>query len=160
LPRDITRPDWRGIRLVSQDLGSKLNHKLAHLQFDGIQYATLTELLVAQMLTLQKVRFTPNVLIHLGLVPVPGHKFPDQPVIYVPDFILNKDEFLWTWPDGVIEVIHGIECKGLTRQASHKDGNLHKVHLLDRERHIHLVAISEEETLEFQAAGGLPLVKL
>jgi hypothetical protein len=128
------------------------------LKFDGIHYSTLTELLVAQMLTLQKVRFTPNVLIQLGLMPVPGRKFLDQPVIFVPDFIFNKDEYLWTWPDGATEVIHGIECKGLTRKASHKDGNLHKVHLLDRERRIHLVVISEEETLEFQSAGGLPLV--
>lgn len=160
MPSRDNCPNWRRVRLVSHDVGGRTNPELAHLQFNGLQYVTPTEVMVAKMLTAQGIPFTPNVPILLGILHVPGQRLPEQPILYVPDFIFDKKTLLWTWPDGRTETTQVIECKGLTRKASHKHSNLHKVRLLDRERHIHLIVLSEEETIELEAAGGLPLVRL
>jgi hypothetical protein len=145
----IDHADWRGIRIVSRDMGASVRRR-RRFKFGGIQYVTLTERIIAELLTAMDIAFTPNVEICLD------RESGKIPMIYVPDFIFDGEALIWCDEDGE-KLVHGIECKGMTRHVYEQPHSSRKVRRLARERDIVLKMICEEEALEFQEVGRLPL---
>ncbi len=149
----IDEADWNGIVMRSTKVctGTKKN---AHLVLDGQQYATEGELIVARLLTAAGVPFTPNVQFELAA----DERGRRKHMLYVADFIFNRDAFIWTNPDGSQEIVHGIEAKGLWPDKKQKAGK--KVRALKRQRNINVKLLSTMELREMEKKGGLPLEPL
>ena len=150
--------DWTGINIKRSVVCGKPNRKkgpsMLELTVDGVVYATEGEAILARLLAKLGIAFTPNVRICL--------KTPDDAkrpeVLYVPDFIFDRQAYVWRNDDGTKEVIHGIECKGEhRREATAKGRGRDKVRLLRQQRGINVKILSTDEIRVFAQAGALPM---
>ncbi len=148
----VDSADWKGILLKSMNVGASTKQK-AHLRYNGKQYATDGEYILAKLLTATGIDFTPNVQFVLK-PPADGKRRQD--VIYVADFIFDKKAFVWTNADGSEELVHGIECKGMMPGKFPAKAR-EKVRLLSEQRGIGVKLLSTKEIEEFVARGGLPM---
>jgi len=146
---------WDGIDIKSTNVGGRKKDN-SSLSFNGVQYVTEGEVLLARLLTAMRVPFTPNVKIVLK--PSKSAK-TKQAVIYVPDFIFNKKAFVWRNENGTEEMVHGIEAKGLHPRQKTAKGR-EKVRLLREQRGINVKMLSTDEIRAFSRAGGLPMTPL
>lgn len=95
--------DWDSVNLVSIDVGTA--HKPRRLRFKDYQYCTEGEWHLAQLLSAHGVPFTPDVSFSLTL--------PDgKPRRFVPDFIFDRQAWLWGTSGRRVELVHGFEVKG------------------------------------------------
>ncbi|MFH1047724.1 MAG: hypothetical protein V1738_05450 [Patescibacteria group bacterium] len=115
-------------------------------EFAGYRYCTPGEVSLARLLTNMGVAFTPDV--EIPLPPKGGGK---KSRAYVPDFLLNGDEYVWTDDDGTEHIIHGIECKGANNPSD-------KAQALYRKRGVHVIVVYEAEIDAYVRRGELPLV--
>jgi hypothetical protein len=147
----IDEADWKGVVIRSVKVCSATKRN-ASLTLDGQQYATEGELLAARMLTAAGIPFTPNVQFEL----LASEKSKRKQMLYVADFIFNREAYIWTNPDGTQELVHGIEAKGLWPAKKEKCGK--KVRALKRQRNINVKLLSTMELRELEKNGGLPLI--
>ncbi|MFA6603549.1 MAG: hypothetical protein WCT10_01750 [Patescibacteria group bacterium] len=145
--------NWDGVILKSTDVGGCGRKSKADLIYKGIQYATEGEFLLAQLLHKMKVAFTPNVKFVLRRPPQrTGH----TAVIYVPDFIFDKQAFVWRdETTGQEEVIHGLEAKGMNSDFKAKAKE--KVALLKTNYGINVKLVGTKQIRAWLAAGTLPM---
>jgi hypothetical protein len=146
---------WDGIDIKSTNVGGRKKDN-SSLYFNGVQYVTEGEVLLARLLTAMRVPFTPNVKI---ILKPPRSAKTNQDVIYVPDFIFNKKAFVWRNEDGSEEIVHGIEAKGLHARQKTAKGK-EKVRLLREQRGINVKMLSTDEIRCFSRDGGLPMAPL
>jgi hypothetical protein len=140
-------PIWRDIDFVSADVGVRHDRYL----YNGYRYVTWGEERIARMLDSQGVAFTPDVQIVMHRFDVTdGNRQTRQRVIFVPDFIFNRDTYIWTDSEGIGSEIHGIEAKAAVR---HPD----KVKLLFLRRNIRILVLGNEEIASYEKKGGIPL---
>lgn len=136
-------PKWSGIKLVSFDLGVKHDDYL----YGGYRYVTLGEQRIAQMLTEQGIAFTPD-------IEFPMHKRDSRGrwkrYAFIPDFIFNRDVYVWTDNDGEEFVIHGIEAKSSQKMPR-------KVQLLFDRRNIRVLVLCDKEINKYFHGDGIPL---
>lgn len=146
----VDQADWSKVSLESTNVQGRSKRRHVH---NGISYATEGERLLAELLDQQGVPFTPNVKFVLGFTQK-GEKTP-RGKIFVPDFIFNKQAYVWTDPDtGEEEVIHGLEAKN---RRPHQHAHNPKTRLLWARRRIRVRIISTQEIRDYIASGGLPL---
>ena len=153
MPRHKDEADWSGVKLESVNVaGGKPNPQFIH---NGNCYVTEGEWLLAQALDAQGVPFTPNVRFVLKPSKTARGERTPRDSIYVPDFIFNKQAYIWTDPDtGEEELIHGLEAKGSRRRQGH---GYRKINLLWQSRRIRVKLLSAPDIKRLIAAGGLPL---
>ena len=147
------RADWRGIVMRSVNVGGR-NPKSKRLRFDGYNYVTEGEVILARLLTDMGVPFTPDVQ---TVTEDPDHG--NREVIFVPDFILNQRAYLWTNEDGTTEIVHGLEAKA-ARSGRFTRKDLNKVELLRQQRGIHVKLLSIADIKRYERRGSLPLSPL
>ncbi|MFH1047725.1 MAG: hypothetical protein V1738_05455 [Patescibacteria group bacterium] len=141
-------PIWGGIDFVSVDVGVRHDTYL----HNGYRYVTKGEMITAQLLDAQGIAYTPDVSICMRKHTVSDsgrHKY--KSVIYIPDFIFNRDSYIWTEPSGDEYIIYGIECKASSSGISDK------VRLLFKRRNIRVIVLGEKEIIDYQNKGGFPL---
>ncbi|MBU0624773.1 hypothetical protein KKF05_00335 [Patescibacteria group bacterium] len=149
--RPVKEANWTAIKFVSKDVGCRNSvYALA-----GYHYCTLGELKIARLLTDLGIEFTPDV--SFGIKNDRNFRraqLEDSALktarIFVPDFVFNGDEYIWTEDDGTEILIHGLECK-----ASNKKPD--KVRLLYEQRGIHILVLSDREIDWYDQLGELPL---
>jgi len=140
-------PKWRGIKLVSVDVGVRHDDFL----HDGYRYVTIGELRIARLLDKQGISFTPDVQVTMRKFDASSNGGRSRKtVIYVPDFIFNRDTYIWTDQDGDEFEIHGIEAKA-------SPGAPPKVQLLFERRNIRILVLGDKEINAFARNGRLPL---
>ncbi|MBU0624849.1 hypothetical protein KKF05_00735 [Patescibacteria group bacterium] len=149
--RPTKEANWAAIKLVSKDVGCKNSvYTLA-----GYHYCTLGELKIARLLTSQGIEFTPDVSFGIKNDNVLRKaQLKDNTLrtarTFVPDFVFNGDEYIWTEDDGTEIVIHGLECKASNRKPD-------KIRLLYEQRGIHILVLSDQEIDWYDQSGELPL---
>jgi len=148
----VDAADWSGVPLKSHDVGTRANRKHSY-PFGGVCYATEGEMLLAKLLIEMGVPFTPNV--QFVLKPPPGRRSRTD-VIFVPDFIFNKQAYIWTDENGREELIHGLEAKGMNPDQFTAKGRA-KVRLLRETRGINVRLISTKEIRAYLRSGTLPM---
>ncbi len=114
-------------------------------EFNGYCYQTYGEAEVARLLTEMGIDFTPDVTI-----PIPPKGGAKKPRSYVPDFVFNGSEYVWTEEDGTEQIIHGIECKGANVKSE-------KARALYGKRGINVIVVFEAEIDFYSRRGRLPL---
>lgn len=151
----VDKANWDGVVLKSTNVGGTAKGARG-LLVNGVQYVTEGEAVLARLLADLEIPFTPNV--KFVLKGVPGTK-NGHDVIYVPDFIFDRQAFIWRNEDGSEEVVHGIECKGLHPRRCRVKGS-EKVRLLRLQRGINVKMLSTDEIREFARSGQLPMAPL
>ncbi len=148
MPRTFhDRADWDGIALESFDVGA--GNKPKSLSFEGYQYATQGEVRVARILKQMGIAFTPDVRIRL--------ETPDgRDRFFVPDFVFDRKPYIWT-ARGKQRLIHGIEAKGKTRGGSFSEKALENVRLLEQQRGIVILLLSNSQIKGYWKKMALPL---
>ncbi len=155
MKRLVDDANWDGIILKRTNVGGTSKGDRA-LLVNGVQYVTEGEAILARLLADLGIPFTPNV--KFVLKASPGSK-GGQDVIYVPDFIFDRRAYLWRNEDGSVEMIHGIECKGLHPRRCRTKG-AEKVRLLKTQRGINVKMLSTDEIRSFARSGRLPMTPI
>lgn len=137
--------NWTGLELCSVVVGGAGKNGTA-FRFQGVDYVTQGEFFMARLLVELGLAFTPNVRFHL--TDSKGRK-----VIYVPDFILNRQAYVWDDR----EVIHGFEAKCVLGGGDFTEKAKRKVRLLKEQYGIAVKLITDEQIKEFFLAGMLPI---
>jgi hypothetical protein len=141
-------PNWRRVKMKSVDVGVRHDKHL----YNDYRYTTKGECLTAQVLDQQDIDYTQDVRFELRKKIVvdgqPPAKYED--VVYVPDFIFNRDTYLWTAEDGCEYTVHGIECKSSNRLPE-------KVTLLFERRNIRIIVLTAQEIKAYDRLGCFPL---
>jgi len=139
--RPYRQPNWKDVVFVRRrNMGGDPRY-----EFRNYLYCTLGEVALARLLTAQGIAFTPDVTIS-----IPPKGSSQKSRAYVPDFIFNGDEYVWTDEDGTEHVIHGIECKGTMRKSD-------KAKSLYGKRGINVIVVSEAEIDLYTRRGKLPM---
>ncbi len=150
--------DWDGIQMESAAVGARTRRR--RWRIDGVQYVSEGEALLARLLIFMDIPFTPDVPI---LLRREDGRAPS--ILYVPDFILDRAAYIWSWPNGRREVIHGLEVKGSTRplpgvgrpvKKSYRR-TLGKIIRLRQERNINVLLLTDREVRRYFRHGRLPL---
>ncbi|MEA3249459.1 MAG: hypothetical protein U9Q03_03815 [Patescibacteria group bacterium] len=147
--RSAKKADWKGIKFISANVGCQ-NSLYEH---NGYHYCTLGEMLLAEMLTEHDVGFIPDMRFRVkndGKFLNSDGSVRTTPLGFVPDFIFNGDEWIWTEEDGIEFVIHGIEAKASDKKPE-------RARLLYDQRGIHVMVMSDAEIGLYAKKGGLPL---
>ena len=139
--------DWNGIALESVDVGA--GNKPKSLTVDGYQYATQGEMRLATILAHMGIAFTPDVRIQLSAA-------DGRERFFVPDFVFDRQPFIWT-ARGKRKLIHGIEAKGKTRAGVFSEKALENVRLLQEQRGIAILLLSNSQIKHFWKKMKLPL---
>ena len=148
MARIVDAADWDGVDLVSVNVGAIKN---ARNRYQGFQYATEAEAMLAELLTRMRIPFTPNVFFSLARNSAGGNSR-----CFVPDFVFDKRAFLWHGGTGQRELIHGIEAKGAA-PGRFPPRALEKVRLLCEQRRIVIKLLTNVEIRAFYRAGALPM---
>lgn len=149
------RADWSGIEIKVHPVGTDGNQRYAHLIYDGRQYATEQEVMVAELLTRMGVPFTPNVRFEF---PAPPRFAKRQVSHFVPDFVFDRKAFIWTDPDGSEELIHGLEVKGTSKgKKRFAKWAREKADGLKKHRSIVIKLISNDEARQYFEQKRLPI---
>lgn len=147
--------DWSGIEFKPFCVICGNSQRYAHLRFDGQQYATEHEVMVAMLLTKMGFAFTPNVRCPFLTPPRVANRRIDY---IVPDFIFNGDVYVWTNADGTEELIHGIEVKGISAKRGRFSSKARrKLDELRKQRGISIKLLSNQDAVAWLKRGRLPL---
>lgn len=152
--------DWTDIAITSADLGKAAigvrRKSRERWIFDGYQYASEGEFLLAKLLTEEGVPFTPDVRCTVRL----PHACAER--VFYPDFVLNGETWLWT-AGGKPRRVHGLEAKGNPRNRPDTAGAgyprrvVENFDLLRAQRGIVIKILSEKEIRRWAERGRLPL---
>lgn len=153
--------DWDGLTLESADVGARTRRR--RWRVGGVQYTTEGEAVLARLLIYMGVNFTPDVPIML----LP-ERSGDAVSLYVPDFVFDREPYVWHWPNGGRSVIHGLEVKGATRPqaGSAKPAKKsfrrteRKIERLRLQRNIVILLLTDREVLRYFERGRLPMKPL
>lgn len=143
MPGARSEADWDGIKLESYRVGAE--HDLRH-KFAGVQYVNADECALARLLTSMDIPFTADVKL---IMKRPGGGTRQ----YVPDFIFDKREYVWT-ETGLI--VHGLEAK-VASKGRFSPRSIENRDLLYAQRGIMIKLISGKEIREWFNRGRLPL---
>jgi hypothetical protein len=147
--RPARKADWKGISFKSVNVGCQRSI----YEYKGYHYCTLGEMLLAEMLSERGVDFTPDIRFEVtndGSFLQANGSVRETPLGFVPDFVFNGDEWIWTEEDGTEFVIHGIEAKATDKKPE-------RARLLYNQRGIHVMVMSDAEIGLYAKRGGLPL---
>jgi len=147
--------NWSGIELVSQNICANTK-KVQTFVSHGYRYVTRGEWMIAEILAERCIPFTPDVgaLIHIPKEERIGKEKDTK--TYVPDFVFNKQAYLWYNHGNSVELIHGIEAKGAQDGIFSKKAHKY-VRLLREQLGIHIKLLSEPEIKSFYARRRLPI---
>ncbi len=141
------RANWDGVHFESVNVGAKQKTK-KHI-FSGYHYCTKGEVQLAELLTTFGVGFTPDVPFALEM--------PDGRVgRFVPDFVFNRKAYIWNGRNRPM-LIHGIEAKGRTKNGEFSTRALENVRLLEEQRGIRVLLLSNSQIKQYFNLRRLPL---
>lgn len=152
MPELVDTARWPHPQLKSLRIGKRETGNPDYF-FDGVQYVTEGECLLAKTLKAMGVPFTPNVQFYLYPVRPPP---AGEPRGFTPDFVFNQRAYVWTNPDGTQEVIHGIEAKGRSISTKHQ----RKADQLFRAYGIRIRLLTTPEIRVYWTIGMLPILPL
>jgi len=144
---------WNGVKIRSHDFGAtgKRNINRQTYVHDGRTYRTGSEAHLAEMLRRQRIPFTSDVLFELM-------SESQEPRIYVPDFIFNKNAYVWQGSRGRKPMlIHGIEAKDRNREGKFPERAWENVRILEKQRGIVILLLSNEAIARHWRQERLPL---
>jgi len=141
--------DWTGIDMDSVGVVGKTHG----YEYRGYMFVTPGEVAVARLLDLMGVPFTPDVFIKVKTSLWPGR----LPLVYVPDFVLNRRAFVWTDEDGSRELIHGFEVKQRSRDGDYPARGMRKITVLREAKGIRIKILDE---LWIRDQNCLPIMPL
>jgi len=145
----IDRADWTGVQLRSIGVGPRRKN---HFVYDGFNYVTQEEAMMAELLTKHGVPFTPNVEFRM-------RRDNGDQRNYVPDFIFNKQPFVWKAGRRTL-LIHGIEVKGDSSARDKHNLAYKKAGLLWERRRIHVLVLGNAQVYWRYRQGTLPISPL
>ncbi|MEY4723424.1 MAG: hypothetical protein RLZZ324_937 [Candidatus Parcubacteria bacterium] len=153
--RDTAR--WNGVQIRRYDFGAadrRQRHNGQHV-FGGVAYRTGSEAHVAELLTKHRIPFTHDV--RFDLICEAG-----KPRIHVPDFVFNRQAFVWLGSKGREPMlIHGIEVKARCRDTGKfPERAWENVRILRKLRGINILLMSDEAAARHWRQGSLPIEPL
>ncbi len=149
--RQFTDPaNWEGVHFESVDVGAQCKAK--QYVFAGYHYCTKGEAQLAQLLSEFSVPFTQNVPFGLFTPESESRRF-------VPDFVFDRKAYIWHGRNRPV-LIHGIEAKGKTRNGDFSPRALENVRLLQEQRGIRILLLSNSQIKQYFHNHRLPLKPL
>jgi hypothetical protein len=136
--------DWTDVDFTS------VRNRTGKFPFNGYPHVTIGEQRLAKLLTRMGIAYTPDVRL------VVRAENGRDGMIFVPDFVFNRQVYVWHEPNGRQMLIHGIEVKKASR-GFFPGRAIRKVKLVREERRINILLLNHKQIDFFLLCGRLPM---